>query len=344
MPIEFVVTAPKKIHFRDYADLPLQPDEVRVRSIVSGIKLGTEMALYSGESPFVDQQFDLDLRLFRPSPGKGLYPCNLGSWLAGEVVETGSAVQQFQVGDRVHGGLPHRPTNICKAGDLHWLKADFSPERALFTDPAIFALQAVHDAQIKVGDEVAIFGMGALGLLAIQIARMNGAGHVYAVDVLPGRLALASELGADLSLDAAACDPGFELKQLTRGKGVDVAIEISGAYSALQSAIRAVHPGGLLVTASYFKGNGSELSLGAEWHHNRLTLISSMPVWGMPHRSYPMWDLKRIECTALGLLESGRLTVDPLVSKRYPYSQAVEAYRSIDERPGDVVKVLLDYE
>jgi threonine dehydrogenase-like Zn-dependent dehydrogenase len=343
MPIEFVVTAPKKIEFREYAESPLQPDEVRVRSIVSGIKLGTEMALYSGETPFLDQQFDPDLRLFQPAVGQGLYPCTLGSWLAGEVVEIGSAVRQFQVGDRVHGGLPHRPTNACKAGDLYPLKAGIEPETALFTDPAIFALQAVHDAQVKVGDEVAVFGMGALGLLAIQIARMNGARHVYAVDVLPARLALACELGADRSLDAASCDPGFELKQLTGGKGVDVAIEISGAYSALQSAIRAVHPGGLLVTASYFKGNGRELSLGAEWHHNRLTLVSSMPVWGMPHRCSPMWDLKRIERTAIDLLESGRLVVAPLVGQRFPYFQAVEAYHFIDEHPGDAVKVLLDY-
>lgn len=343
MSTEFVVTAPKKIEFRSYEEPALQPDEVRVRSIVSGIKSGTELALYSGETPFLNQQFDPSLRLFRPASGKGLYPCNLGSWLVGVVVETGSAVRKFKAGDRVHGGLAHRPTNVCKEEVLYPLKAGVTSETALFTDPAIFALQAVHDAQIKVGDAVAVFGMGALGLLAVQIARMNGAEQVFAVDVLPSRLELARQLGADEALDASAVDAGLEIKQRTGGRGVDVAIEISGAYSALQAAIRAVHPGGLLVTASYFKGSGHQLSLGAEWHHNRLTLISSMPVWGMPHRSYPMWDLKRIESTALRLLESGRLVVEPFIGKRFPYTQAAEAYRFIDERPGDAVKVLLDY-
>jgi threonine dehydrogenase-like Zn-dependent dehydrogenase len=340
----FVVTAPKNIEFRSYEEPALQPNEVRVRSIVSGIKSGTEMSLYSGDTPFLNQQFDTFLRLFRPALEKGLYPCNLGSWLVGEVVEIGSAVRMFRVGERVHGGLAHRPTNVCKEENLYPLKAEIKPETMLFTDPAIFALQAVHDAQIKVGDAVAVFGMGALGLLAVQIARMNGAEHVYAVDVLPNRLELACRLGADEALDASACDAGFEIKQRTGGKGVDVAIEISGAYPALQAAIRSVHAGGLLVTASYFKGNGHQLNLGAEWHHNRLTLISSMPVWGMPHRNYPMWDLRRIERTALHMLESGRLVVDPLVGRRFPYTQAVEAYRFIDERPGDAVKVLLDYE
>jgi threonine dehydrogenase-like Zn-dependent dehydrogenase len=343
MPQEFLVTAPRKIEFFDYQELPLQPDEVRVQSLVSGIKIGTEMALYQGSTPFLDQQFDPALRLFQPAKDRGLYPCNLGSWLVGKVVETGSKVKKFKTGNMVHGGMAHRPTNICREDDLFLLKSGMQPETALFTDPAIFALQAVHDAQIKVGDNVAVFGMGALGLLAVQIARMNGAERIFAVDVIPRRLDLARQFGADQTLNAAACDAGLEIKKLTGNRGVDVSIEISGAYPALQSAIRSVHPGGLLVTASYFKGSGSQLNLGAEWHHNRLTLISSMPVWGMPHRNSPMWNLKRIEHTALGLLENGRLQTSPMIGKRFPYAQAAEAYRFIDEKPEAAVKVLLDY-
>lgn len=343
MPEEFLVVAPKEIEFRQYTEQPLKPDEVRVKSLVSGIKIGTEMSLYGGNTPFLSNQFDPRLRLFLPGEGKGLYPCNLGSWLAGTVVEAGVQVKKFKVGDRVHGGMAHRPTNVCKEDDLYPLKEGIKPETALFTDPAIFALQAVHDAQIKVGDQMAVFGLGALGLLTVQIARMNGAERIYAVDLYPARLELARRFGADAALDAADCDAGLKIKELTGGRGVDAAIEISGAYPALQAAIRSVHPGGLLVTASYFKGYGNELQLGAEWHHNRLTLVSSMPVWDMPHRNYPMWDLKRIERTALSLLENGRLVTDPLIGKRFPYHQAPEAYRFIDEHPDAAVKVFLDY-
>ncbi len=343
MPQEFLVTAPRTIEFQDYTETEIRPDEVRVKSLVSGIKTGTEMALYQGNTPFLNQQFDPALRLFCPAENKGLYPCNLGSWLAGTVMETGSEVKKFKPGDSVHGGMPHRPTNVCKEEDLFLLSEGMKPETALFLDPTIFALQAVHDAQIKVGDNVAVFGMGALGLLSIQIARLNGAEQIFAVDVLPSRLELAEQFGADQCLDASQCDAGIEIKKLTGNKGVDVAIEISGAYAALQTAIRSVHPGGILVTASYYKGNGNLLNLGAEWHHNRLTLISSMPVWGMPHRNYPMWDTKRIERTALNLLETGRLVIFPMIGKRFPYSQAAEAYRLIDTDPGTAVKVLLDY-
>lgn len=343
MPREFVVTAPREIEFREYEEPRLKPGEVRIRSIVSGIKHGTEMALYQGTTPFFANRFDAEYRLFLPGESGVMYPCNLGSWLVGEVIEVGEGVTRFKVGDRVHGGMAHRPTNVRPESEIYPLAKEMNPETALFTDPAIFALQAVHDAQIKVGDWVAIFGMGVLGLLAVQIARMDGAEKVFAVDTITRRLDIARYFGADEVFNAKECDVGLEIKKLTEKKGVDVAIEISGVYAALQQAIRSVHVAGLVVAASYYQGRGEALELGAEWHHNRPTLRSSMAVWDCPHRNYPMWDLKRIERTAIRLLESGKLVTEPLISHRFPYEEAISAYRLIDERPQETVKVLLLY-
>jgi threonine dehydrogenase-like Zn-dependent dehydrogenase len=239
--------------------------------------------------------------------------------------------------------MPHRPTNVIREASLFPLKPGMAPDLAVFTDPTIFALGAVHDAQVKVGDAVAVFGMGALGLIAIQIARLNGARRVFAVDRIPARLALAREFGADEALDTGEGDVARSIKLLTDREGVDSAIDISGAYAALQAAIRSVQPGGILVSASYFKGDRSPLDLGAEWHHNRLTLVGSMPVWGMPHRCYPLWDLDRIRRTALWLVESGQVQVAPMIAQRFRYEQAPEAYRHIYEHPEAGVKTLLDY-
>ena len=243
----------------------------------------------------------------------------------------------------MHGGLPHRPTNVTHEDKVFSLPDHMKPETALFTDPALFALQAVHDAQIKVGDRVAIIGLGAIGLLAIQIARLNGAERIFAVDLIDDRLHLAKQCGSDEILNAATCDPALEIKKLTGSKGVDVAIEISGAYAGLQTAIRCVHVAGLVVAASYFTGSKEPLNLGAEWHHNRPTLRSSMAVWGMPHRNYPMWNLDRITETAIRLLENHRLVTDILIGKRFSYGDAVEAYRFIDQNPEKTVKTLFDY-
>lgn len=340
---EFVVTGERTIEFRDYQESPLKPDEVRVKAIVSGIKHGTELTLYTGHTPFVDKAFDPEYRLFMErSTGSSFYPLNLGSWLTGEVVEVGSEVRDFKIGDHVHGPMAHRPTNVAKEKNLYHLPGDMKPETALFTDPTIYALTACHDAEIKVGDNVAVFGLGVLGLIAVQIARLSGAEKVFAVDLFENRLNLAKDFGADGMFNPRECDAAFEIKKATDKKGVDVAIEISGSYSALDTAVKSVHVCGTIVAASYYKGERA-LNLGGEWHHNRPTLKSSMPVWGMPHRCYPMWDLKRIEKTAIHLLETGRVVTDPIISKRYHYEDAIEAYQFIDKHPDQTIKTLLDY-
>ena len=339
---EFVVTAERTIAFRDYEEPVLKPTDVRIRAILSGIKHGTEMALYRGKTPFLTGQFDPEYRMFMDRNGGSFYPINLGSWLVGEVIETGAAVTQFKVGDLVHGEMPHRPTNVRDEKQVFPLRAGMKPETALFTDPTIFALVAVHDAQIKVGDRVAVFGLGALGLMAVQIARLNGAESVFAVDTINERLELARQVGVDAVFNARETNAALEIKKLTGKKGVDVAIEISGAYPGLQSAIESVHVCGRIVAASYYSGK-EPIQLGAEWHHNRPTLISSMPVWGMPHRCYPMWDLRRVQETALRLLETGRLITDLMIGRRFAYENAAEAYRFIDEHPDQTLKTLLDY-
>ncbi len=340
---EFVLTAPEQLEFREYDDPPLKPNEVRVRAIVSAIKHGTEMNIYRGKTPFLNKTFNTDSRLFLPQEGKNLYPTNLGSWLVGEVIEVGNAVTRFKTGDKVHGGMAHRPTNVRSEDTLFPLAPDMEPETALFTDPALFALGAVHDAQIKVGDRVAIFGMGALGLLAVQIALLNGAEEVFAVDAIDSRLELARQFGAKATFNVVQGDPAVEIKNLTKTKGVDVAIDFSGAYTALHSAIRSVQQCGLVVSASYYSGS-PQIDLGAEWHHNRPTLVSSMPVWGNPHRCHPLWDRERLEKTAVHLLETRRLTTESMIGKRFPYEQAAKAYEFIDQHPDQSIKTLLDYQ
>ncbi len=343
MPREYILVAPKTLEAREYPEAPLGAGEVRVRSIVSGVKHGTEMALYLGTTPFLTQRFDLECRLFLPNESADFYPRRLGSWLTGEVIEVGEGVTRFKVGDLVHGGLPHRPTNVAREEQLYLLGPNMQPETALFTDPAIFALNAVHDAQIKVGDVAAVFGLGAIGLLTVQMARLSGAQTIFAVDLIASRRELARRYGADYTLDPAQGDVALEIKRMTGNKGADVALEISGAYAALQQAIRSVQVGGLVVAASYYRGNASALSLGAEWHHNRPTLISSMAVWGCPHRAHPMWNLERLEHTAIDLLDKGLVSTEGMVTQRIPYTEAPNAYELIAQHPDETIKVVFTY-
>jgi threonine dehydrogenase-like Zn-dependent dehydrogenase len=261
----------------------------------------------------------------------------------GEIVEVGAGVSRFQVGERVHGGMSHKPTNVARDSKLYSL-GDLAPEIALFTDPLMFAIQSVHDAEVKVGDEVAIFGMGLIGLLMVPVARLSGAARVLAVDLIPRRLDLARAFGADTVIDPSQeTDVALAIKRDTDRKGADVAIEISGSAAALHEAVRCVRQSGLVVASAYYQGGADALRLGAEWHHNRVTMRSSMAVWDNPHRSHPLWTEKRLEETAVRLLAGGRIDTKELISHRFQYDRAPEAYQLIDERLAETVKVVLEY-
>src|SRR6185369_16169888 len=347
MPLELIVRTPKEIGFVEYQDSEPGVSEVLVQTTVSGIKHGTEINMYRGTLPFASELWDPELRLFR-SPGDGesvtpFYPHTLGSWAAGVVLKVGPEVRNLKPGDMVHGEWKHRQTILKPEAALYRIPETVDGETMVFTDPARFALGAIHDAEIKLGDRVAIFGLGAIGMLALQMARLDGAAQVIAVDPIPQRLEMAQQLGADLIINPEEKDAGMAIKQATGGRMVDVALEISGAYASLQQAMRGVHKEGLVVTASYYGDRSAPLDLSREWHHNRITLRSSMPVWDCSHRNHPMWDLSRLERSAVALLEEQKLNLKPLIGARIPFEGAAEAYNLIDQSAGDKIKIILTY-
>jgi 2-desacetyl-2-hydroxyethyl bacteriochlorophyllide A dehydrogenase len=277
------------------------------------------------------------------------YPSKLGYEWVGTVTEVGSGVQRFKPGDLIHLPTPHRQTQRfvdeeqTALGDIWPLPAGLDPDTAIVLALAGVALQAIHDAHIKVGDRIAIFGLGTIGLLAVQLARLNGAAWIEAIDPIPARRQLATSFGADRTLDPGRSNVAYEIKTASSHRGVDAAIELSGHYAALNDAIRSACMGGTVVAAGFYPGGGAPLQLGEEWHHNRLTMVSSMGVWGCPHRDHPAWNRGRIHETAVELLTGGQLRADGLITHRFPFDRADDAYRLIDQHPEDVIKVVLTY-
>jgi 2-desacetyl-2-hydroxyethyl bacteriochlorophyllide A dehydrogenase len=349
MPKELELVSPRQVRTGTYDEAPLQPGEVRAQAVLSGISHGTELNLYRGTSPFRTQRFDPDLRLFIEAGEEAMYPATLGYEWVGRVTDVGPDVTGFAVGDLVHLPFPHRETQTFRPDEPTWfgrpepLPPALDPDRAIVLALAGVALQAVHDAHVKLGDRVAIFGMGVIGLLAVQLARLDGALWIDAVDPLPGRLALAEQFGADRTLDPAAGDVALAIKTASPQHGVDVAIELSGNDAALHEAIRSVRMAGTVVAGGFYQDGSAALRLGEEWHHNRVTLLSSMGVWDCPHRDYPAWDRARIHATVTHLLAAGKLRADGLITHRIPFERAQDAYELIDQHPQGVVKVVLTY-
>lgn len=349
MPTRLVLTGPRSLRFVDVDRRPLEAGEVRLRTLVSGISHGTELNSYRGTAPFATQAFDPDLRVFVPSDGAE-QTVRLGYDLVGEVIEVAPDVDGVAVGDLLHTGQPHQTEPIVRLTDgLDFyppcVLPDRQPEKGLFVSLTSVALQAVHDARIKVGDAVVVSGVGVIGQLVSQLARLNGADPVVVVDPHPVRRQLAVELGASYAIDPGSDNRpvGYEVKTVLSGRGADVAIETSGNYSGLHGAIASVGVGGTVVAAGYYQGGGTELRLGEEWHHNRPQLVSSMGVWGCPHRDYPLWQRPRMMCTVVDLVYQDRLVVEPLLTERVPFDQAPKAYERLDHDPGAALKIALTY-
>jgi 2-desacetyl-2-hydroxyethyl bacteriochlorophyllide A dehydrogenase len=344
---------PRSVCLRD-DDLPsLRPRDIRIRTLISGISHGTELNLYRGTSPFADRVFDPALRAFvRPDAAGAGYPAPLGYELVGVVEEVGAGVEELAAGDRVHAGVPHRDAVVLDLDAA--LAASYPPVRlppamplahGLFLSVGAVALLAVHDAAIKLGDHVAITGLGAIGLLAVQMARLSGAARITAVDPVAARRELALTLGADDALDPASAPDGAGAAiKRAAGRGVDVAIETSGATAALHDAIASAGVGGRVVTVGFYQGGAPELRLGEEWHHNRLEMVSSMGAWSAPHRSHPAWDRGRVMQAVVDLIAGARVKVDALGVRPFAFEDAGAAYQWLDGNPSEAVKVALVYD
>jgi threonine dehydrogenase-like Zn-dependent dehydrogenase len=247
------------------------------------------------------------------------------------------------VGDRVFGLMDVRETNICAEDRLYEL-GDIDPLLALCIEPAYVAFHSVREGQVRYGDQVAVIGLGALGLLAVRMARLSGAETLFALDPLPGRRTLASEYGADYVLNPTVGDAALEIHRLTDGKGVDVAIELAGAYPALGLATRSVRVGGTVCSAGFYQREAHGMWLGREWHHNRLTMLVPHGCgWGHPPRDYPRWDGGRAYATIASMMRKGRLTAPGLITPVVSLDEGPDVWQMIRDDPSKVVKYAIRF-
>jgi len=348
MPLELVATGLRQPELREYEDRPPGPGEVLIRSVLSAEKHGTDLLLFRGESPFTDNTFDAQHGLFMPREAEVAItreaPMGLGNITVGVVAELGAGVEGLEVRRRVYGYLPIRETHTVKVEALRLAPEGLSDEMLVCLDPALVAFTAIREGRALLGEAVAVFGMGAIGLITVSLAKLAGAALVIAVEPLPLRAALAERYGADLVVDPSRDpDVGLQIRAATAMDGVDVAIETSGSHAALHHAIRGTRYAGTIVPVAWYHGGAHELRLGEEWHFNRHTMVSGARLESVPYRDHPRWDPARVERTVLGLFERGLLTVAGMLQPRVPITEAASAYCLIDQHPDQCVKLAVEY-
>ena len=340
-----VFTAPRTVGFESFEDRPLKANEVRLRTLYSGISAGTELTAYRGSNPYLHKQWDPTRKLFVPAERPSLtYPVSgWGYEEVGEVIELGNEVHDVSLGDIIYGTWGHRTHHI--------LDEDYARERiqvksldaifGIFSQIGSIALNGVHDARIHIGETVVVFGMGTLGQIVGQLAKRSGA-YVVGIDRYPKRLDIAVKSGAaDVILNAEEGEVAERIRTLTNNRGADVAIEVTGSTVALNQAVRSVAYSAKVIALGFFQGEANGLFLGEEFHHNRVNIVGSQIFGTDPELTY-RWNRLRLVQTFMRLQADGVVDLKPIISHVVPFEQAAEAFKILDGEPENALQVVLD--
>jgi threonine dehydrogenase-like Zn-dependent dehydrogenase len=217
-------------------------------------------------------------------------------------------------------------------------RANLAPIPPTLTDeqvllcPDIFStgLSGAESGHIRVGDSVAVFAQGPIGLCATLGARLKGASLIIGVDSNELRLDVARRFGANVTFNIKDGDPIPVIKRLTDGRGVDVAIEALGRQETFENALRAVRPGGVLSSLGVYSGKlvapyeALYAGLGDQ------TIVTTLCPGGKER-------MRRL----MAMIENGRVDLAPLVTHHFALDQIEEAYDLFSNQRGGVLKVAL---
>jgi threonine dehydrogenase-like Zn-dependent dehydrogenase len=337
---ELKLGANKKAVLVEYTDRAPAEGEVKVKSAYGAPKHGTELNVYEHD-PHAQSYYDEDAHIFkkREVPDSAYGKSGLGNMWVGEIVELGSGVSGFSLGERVAGYGNLKPTHITRQENILKMAGRMSWQEAVCFDPLQFAMGGVRDGHVRLGDMVLISGLGAIGLMAAQAARLAGAYLVAVSDPIEKRRKAALENGADIALDPAKDDIGLLLRDKTGNIGCDVVIETSGSYKAIEQGIRALAYGGSLACVGWLKECHIPINLGYEGHFNQ-TKIKFSRACSEPNNDYPRWSFKRICDEAWDMLNKGLFKCDNIIDPLVPFENSAEGYITyIVEHPELSVKM-----
>jgi threonine dehydrogenase-like Zn-dependent dehydrogenase len=329
----------RKVEMRNFPDPTPGPGEVVIEMKASGM-CGSDLKFY--RSPPGEAQKALGLGDLKDPFIGGHEPCGVvvarGPGVSEKEAPTGMRIMDHHyAGCGICNHCRVGWSQLCRAGitvygvTAHGGHADYLkvpvrtivelPEELSFAEGAAVAcgtgtaFSALKRMSINGGDTLAVFGQGPVGLSATVLAAAMGA-RVIAVETSPERIKLAEQFGADATIDASKEDPVQALKDLTRGVGVDLALECSGAAPARRAAVRCVKTWG---TACYV-GEGGEVTLDVspDMLRRQVTLIGSWTFSAMGMRECAEFVAKK------------RIPLERIFSNKWRLEQADEAYKLFD--------------
>jgi 2-desacetyl-2-hydroxyethyl bacteriochlorophyllide A dehydrogenase len=318
-----------------------QPEagQVLVQTVASAISSGTEMLLYRGQMPLgtaVDETIEALAGTFQ-------YPLKYGYAAVGRVIALGQGVPADWEGQLVFAFTPHETHFVARPAHLLPVPAGMAPETAVFLPNMETAVSFLMDGQPLIGEQVAVFGQGIVGLLTTALLAEMPLTSLVTLDHYPLRRQWSRRLGAAAALDPA---DGLEaVRQALQGErpyaGADLTFELSGNPGALDQAIGVTGYNGRILVGSWYGQKRADLNLGDYFHRSHMQIISSQvshiaPQWN------GRWTKSRRLQMAWQLL--ARLQPERLISHRFPISQAAQAYQLLDQSPEQAIQIVMTYD
>ena len=315
----------------------LSPDQVEIETACSLISSGTELKIFKGS--FESAALDVNIKGMADETMQ--YPLAYGYSLVGRVVACGSKVEDAEslIGRLVFAFCPHATRVITTRDAIQLVPDGIDAEDAVFMPSVETALSMVHDAHVRIGENVAVFGQGLIGLLVTSILSMQSPSlistchpfcSITAFDTFDDRLRISSSLGATNALkpnSASSAGP------------FDVCIEASGNPRALQSAIDNTSNNGRIIVGSWYGNSDVSLKLGIDFHRSHKTIQTSQ-VSNIPPQLMGLWSKERRFALTWALVKS--LRPSGLITKRLPLNDAQVAYELLDR--GKEIAICFKYD
>ncbi len=297
------------------------PDEALLQALYSTISPGTELAW---------------LNHMENTPG--IYPYTPGYSACCKVLEIGSNVTNIAVGDTVCVHMRHRSYAIVPAMKCNVVPEGIDPKEASAFRLASISLQGVRKADIEIGDQVAVIGLGAIGNYAAQLSHVAGAARVSCFDFVDWRRDLAKECG--LTHVEANCD-GEEYESK-----FDVVFEATGVPSVINTALRMVKPLGRVILLGSTRGLTDGVNFYRDVHRKGVTVVGAHEV----HRAKDVEDRfghfrsnKEDEAVILNLLQEKRISLEPLISELVNPENAQSIYDRLLDRKEKLLLATFDW-
>ena len=318
----------------------LAPDEIWVETEISALKIGTDRGNYEGAEQV---------------PGAPDYPRWVGDSNLGTVRGIGSSVTRVQVGDRIVTRQPHQSEYIIQeSASMVKVPENAHPEDAVYAHLYALSAHCYHKAFFRPGENVAVVGVGVLGLGAIAMGRAFGA-RVVALANSPIRLEMAETMGAHAGYLSNDANLQAKLDTFTNGSGIDLVILTANPWSAYRTALEVVRPNGRVSIVSLL-GRGEEPlefnPLSMELFYTKgisLIAVSGPAGYSFPDRgNNPMTTTDRFAADrnadhVLSLMADGVVEPQKLITHRFHYTEMVEAYEMAFHREKSMLGVIFTW-